>query len=192
MLTAITIHYGNTSIPIQIIRSARKSMALQIKPDQTVYVRAPLKASDDDIKRFVDHHTSWLINKYNLMSVKQERTRVVGLPPWDQLSSYEKSQIKDKISQKVRYYSSIMGVTIGRISIRNQKTRWGSCSSKGNVNFNYRLYYMEEDLMDYVVVHELAHRKHMNHSPAFWQEVARYCPDYMDRRRRLRTFSLSY
>lgn len=166
-------------------------MALQIKTDQNVYARVPLRVSDDEIRRFVNSHLNWIISKYNFMSAKQERTAVAGFPAWDQLSSYEKSQIKAKITHRVSYYSSIMGVTIGRISVRNQKTRWGSCSSKGNVNFNYRLYYMDDDLLDYVVVHELAHRKHMDHSPAFWREVSRYCPDYQERRSRLKGYSLN-
>jgi hypothetical protein len=71
-----------------------------------------------------------------------------------------------------------MGITYGRISVRDQKTRWGSCSSKGNLNFNYRLYYMPQHLMDYVIIHELSHRKQMNHSKLFWAEVQKYCPNY--------------
>jgi hypothetical protein len=71
-----------------------------------------------------------------------------------------------------------MGITYGRISVRDQKTRWGSCSSKGNLNFNYRLYYMPQHLMDYVIIHELSHRRQMNHSKLFWAEVQKYCPDY--------------
>lgn len=82
-------------------------------------------------------------------------------------------------------------ITVGRITIRNQKTRWGSCSSAGNVNFNYQLYYLPDELLDYVVVHELAHRRHMNHSKEFWSEVARYCPDYRARRKQLKEYQLA-
>ena len=79
-----------------------------------------------------------------------------------------------------------MGVTCGRISIREQKTRWGSCSGQGNLNFNWKLILMPPEILDYVVVHELAHRKQMNHSPAFWAEVERILPDWRERRRWLR------
>ena len=75
-----------------------------------------------------------------------------------------------------------MGISYGMISIREQKTRWGSCSSKGNLNFNWKLILMPEEILDYVVVHELAHRKEMNHSRAFWAIVEQVLPDYQERR----------
>ncbi len=86
----------------------------------------------------------------------------------------------DVIPERVRPYAPIVGVTYGRITIRNQKTRWGSCSSKGNLNFNVALMLVPEEVMDYVVVHELTHRKEMNHSQNFWTEVERVCPEYVE------------
>lgn len=94
-------------------------------------------------------------------------------------------QLKKSLQQGVQYYCNIMGVSVNRISIKDQKTRWGSCSSKGNVNFNYKLYYMPQALMDYVIVHELSHRKYMNHSDLFWNEVQKYCPEYRMYRKEL-------
>lgn len=79
-----------------------------------------------------------------------------------------------------------MGVSYGRISIREQKTRWGSCSSQGNLNFNWRLIFAPENVLDYVVVHELAHRKEMNHSKAFYAIVESVLPDYRVSRKWLR------
>ena len=75
------------------------------------------------------------------------------------------------IPERVKYYAEVIGVDYGRITIRCQKTRWGSCSSKGNLNFNCLLMLMPSEVIDYVVVHELCHIKQMNHSKAFWKEV---------------------
>ena len=83
-------------------------------------------------------------------------------------------------------YARKMGVTYGRISIREQKTRWGSCSSVGNLNYNWKLVLMPPGVLDYVVVHELAHRREMNHSAAFWKVVATWMPDYKKYRKWLR------
>ncbi len=90
------------------------------------------------------------------------------------------------IPARVKEYAEIIGVSYGRITIRNQKTRWGSCSSKGNLNFNCQLMRLPEELRDYVIIHELCHRKEMNHSAKFWSEVEKYCPDYKALRKKLK------
>lgn len=91
-----------------------------------------------------------------------------------------------KLEKKVKLFGSQMRVSVNRIAIKEQKTCWGSCSSKGNLNFNWKLILMPERIMDYVVVHELAHRKQMNHSAAFWREVEIVLPDYRERKQWLR------
>ena len=95
-------------------------------------------------------------------------------------------------TRQAAYYSKIMGVTFGRIAIKNTKTRWGSCSSLGNLNFHWKLVLMPPAILDYVVVHELAHRKEMNHSPCFWAEVEKVLPDYRERRKWLKDHGAEY
>ena len=90
------------------------------------------------------------------------------------------------ISRKVKYYANLMNVRYGRIAIRRQKTRWGSCSNKGNLNFNCLLMLMPDEVVDYVVVHELCHLIEMNHSKSFWKLVEEVMPDYKENRKWLR------
>lgn len=90
------------------------------------------------------------------------------------------------ISQRVEYYNNSLKETINRICIKDQKSRWGSCSSKRNLNFNWRIILAPPEVADYVVVHEMCHLRHLNHSAQFWSEVAAILPDYKERRQWLR------
>ena len=97
-----------------------------------------------------------------------------------------KATAKKSLPGIVRALAAEMGVTYGNVTVRAQKTRWGSCSSKGNLNFNCLLVLLPENVVKYVVVHELAHRRHMNHGAAFWREVEKYQPTYREDRARLK------
>ena len=162
---------------ITIIRSKRKTVALQIRDIDDIIVRAPNRMPRADIQKFVDSHMDWI--QKNLEKMKKAKEATDDIEP---LSEKEVRELADRackvISERVKHFAPIVGVTYGRITIKNQKTRWGSCSTKGNLNFNVALMLVPPEVLDYVVVHELCHRLEMNHSPRFWNEVGKVIPDY--------------
>ncbi len=171
----------NDNINIEIIRSKRKTIAIEITKELRVLVRAPFRMLDIDIKRYVNEKSSWIekhliVMKEKIKKLEQQEDNTVKLTAEEIRQLAEKAIIV--IPEIVAHYAQIMNVTIGKISIRNQVSRWGSCSSKANLNFNCLLMLMPPDVIDYVVVHELCHRKEMNHSPKFWIEVAKVLPNY--------------
>lgn len=191
MIMEYNISKDSLNICIKVIRSGRKSIGLEVKADGSVLARIPRRLPDRELKKFLEEHKEWVIKKLELLEDRQKNRETSHAVPVRELMPEDIEKIKAKFSGRVQYYSHLMGVTYGRITIRNQKTRWGSCSAKGNLNFNYQLYYLPEELLDYVIVHELAHRRHMNHSSAFWEEVGRYCPDYKECRKRLKEIILT-
>jgi predicted metal-dependent hydrolase len=121
---------------------------------------------------------------------KKRRIRLVRRRPRPQpIARATREAARAVILAKVAYWTPLLGVTPGRVAIRNQRSRWGSASSIGNLNFNWRIAKMPEELLDYVIIHELAHLRELNHSPAFWAIVAEHCPEYRTRRKELREYS---
>ena len=192
MITELSIKEadGLGEIRISVIRSTRKSLSLEVRDANTVLARIPTRVSDRELKAFVENHRSWILEKTAVMAEREENRKSTPAPPPELLSKTDRMKIQLKIGKRVRHYCETMGVTVGYVAVKNQKTRWGSCSAKGNVNFNYQLAFLPEELLDYVVIHELAHRRHMDHSRAFWAEVEKYCPDYRERRAALKEYSL--
>jgi len=154
----------------KVIRSNRKTISLQVR-NGDLLVRAPDWLSDEEIQNFVLKHKNW-IEKH---SIREQE-------PFERLSAEEINVLAEKavavIPERVRHYAPLVGVTYGKITIRNQKTRWGSCSAKGNLNFNCLLMLTPPEVIDSIVVHELCHRKEMNHSEKFYAEILRVYPDY--------------
>ena len=187
MLTEIYIQNQNEKLKVQVVRSGRKTIGLEVKQTGNIYARIPYSLSDPKLVHFVKEHEEWIFKKYG-ETRNTDSGEKVPAPPVTSLTAADKKNIVEKIAERVEYYCRIMNVQVGKVTIRNQKTRWGSCSSKGNVNFNYLLYYLPEELLDYVVVHELAHRRYMNHSQRFWEEVGKYCPDYRNCRKKLKEY----
>ncbi len=161
----------------EIIRSRRKSAALQISDEGKLIVRVPLWYSDRDISEMIEKNRKWI--EVHTAAAMKRNSELEKLEPFtaDELEEMAQRALR-VIPEKVRYYAEKLGVTYGRITIRNQKTRWGSCTAKGNLNFNCLLMAVPEEVLDSVVVHELCHRLHMDHSKAFYEDVYRVFPEY--------------
>lgn len=161
---------------ISIIRSSRKTLSIQLKNGEII-ARAPLLMKDKDIYSFIESKKSWI--EKNLAKIEEREKANSNAEPFtqDEIKALaEKAKVI--ISERVQYYAPMIGVTYNRITIRCQRTRWGSCSSKGNLNFNCLLALFPLEIIDSVVVHELCHRKHMNHSPQFYAEIEKVFPEY--------------
>lgn len=165
----------------QLIRSGRKTVAIQIKDGQVI-VRVPQRMSLAYIESFLRSKQGW---------IEKGLARQAAVPKYPPFTAEEVRTMADAalvdIPKRVAHFAPIVGVPYGRITIRNQRTKWGSCSSKGNLNFNCVLMLTPDWVRDYIVVHELCHLKQMNHSAAFWAEVSRVCPQYPEAKAWLKT-----
>ncbi len=165
----------------KLIRSDRKTVSLQIKNGEIV-VRAPRRLSKSAIDRFVQKHADWIRKQQEKQSqAKAAAPQSARAVLTEQEHEELKKRAKTVFADRVAHYAPKVGVSYGRITIRTQKTRWGSCSAAGNLNFNCLLLLAPPEVLDSVVVHELCHRKHMNHSKAFYAEIDRVMPDYKAR-----------
>lgn len=160
----------------KIIRSNRKTMALEIRPEGLI-IRVPMRTTLAEINKFANEHKDWIEQKYDKVIERQKKFENVEPLSMDDIRELADKAIK-VIPERVRYYAPKIGVSYGRITIRNQRSKWGSCSGKGNLNFNCLLMLTPPEVIDSVVVHELCHIKEMNHSDKFYAEVLKVFPDY--------------
>ena len=171
-------------IPYKLIRSKRKTLGLELRPEGLI-VRAPFRATNGQIEYFVEQHRQWI--RQHQEKLERQKQQAAERPA---LTETELKELAERarryIPERVRYYAPKVGVDYGAIAIRCQKSRWGSCSSKGNLSFNCLLMLAPPEVIDSVVVHELCHRKEMNHSPAFYAQVLRVFPEYRTWRRWLK------
>lgn len=167
----------------KLIRSSRRTLSLEIGRDLTVTVRAPMKMPLSDIEAFVQKHDKWIEKKLSVMEKREIKP--------DNHSAEEISALKKKakeiLPQKVAYFSEIMGLKPAGVKITSAKKRFGSCSGKNSLCFSYQLMLYPDEAIDYVVVHELAHIKHRNHSAQFYSLIGKYLPDYKTRERILKS-----
>ena len=165
----------------QLIPAKRKAISIQITPAGEVVVRYPRRMHLAQVQSVVESKHGWIQATLEKLASQPQ------LPP---LTEEERSalrrQAQEDFEERTARFAPLVGVDYGRITIRSQKTRWGSCSGKGNLNFNCLLMLCPEEVREYVVIHELCHRLELNHSPRFWALVARYCPDYARHRKWLK------
>ena len=170
-----------------IIRSKRRTLSMEIRKDLSLLIRAPLRVPEREIRRFVRNNLDWIVRKMTAMEQKKKTSEEAKAQPFTEEEIRELAeQARRELPPRLADFAEKMGVTYQRITIRNQRTRWGSCSSKGGINLNCLLMLCPREVQDYVLVHELAHRKEMNHSKRFWEHVEAMLPDYREHRRWLR------
>lgn len=178
----------------EIRESARaKRLSLTVHPDGRVRLTKPLRISVKRAEEFVLKSREWIEMTQEKFRKKAERQKKKGIElralprPRKGSNAYAEAIAAARVlaTARLRYFNQLYGFRYGTISIRNQKTRWGSCSAAGNLSFNYRIAFLPPALADYVIVHELSHVKEHNHSPRFWAQVERAIPEHKELRKEL-------
>ncbi len=162
-------------IPFELKRSKRsKRLRLKVEPKTPKLVlTVPFLTFNFQIKSFLKRQFDWIDLQWERCIEQQSNA-----PKLKFSEAYYRRKARQKIKERLYFFSQLYDLKYNQVYIRDQKTRWGSCSSKKNLNFNWRLILAPAEVLDYVVVHELCHLKHMNHSRAFWQLVSKQCPDF--------------
>lgn len=169
-------------IKYEIYRQKRKTIAMSFSDEGTLIIKMPKSCKMDQVYKFMKLKQNWILEHYIRIMKRLEKRQIITEK---QYKDYLKSAATI-LNEKVQYYSKIIGVSYNHVTIRNQKTRWGSCSSKGNINLNWKLILMPDEIQDYVIIHELCHLIEMNHSPRFWRHVHKFCNNYQNCRMWLR------
>lgn len=173
---------------VEIVRSRRRTLALQVAGSGRVVARAPLRMPKRDIERFFEEKRPWV---ERALAKASERAEARARAAADgRLSDADIRELAGRarvaVPARLEHFAPLIGVTYGRVTLRCQKTKWGSCTAQGNLSFNVLLMLAPPEVLDYVVVHELCHRLEMNHSPRFWALVEKHDPDYRAHRRWLK------
>ena len=165
-----------------LIRARRRTMSLQLDRDGRAVVRAPYGVKKEFIDRFVSEHEGWLTHARE----KQRARRLAHPEPTDEERAALIARAKDYLPRRTAHWSAVMGLVPAGIKITSARTRFGSCSGKNSVCFSWRLMLYPPEAIDYVIVHELAHIRHHDHSPAFYALIAQYLPDWKVRMKLLK------
>lgn len=175
-------------IPIEFKRQNRKTLAISITEDAGLMVKAPFSMPEKEIERFINQRLFWIYKQAKRMLAQKEMRPVRTSKEEHML--HEKAEVV--LREKTEYYAKMLGVVCQHIRIGDQKTFWGSCSSRGRISYNWHLVLMPDKIQNYVVVHELCHLMEMNHSPKFWSLVEKIIPDYREQRKWLKEHGNEY
>lgn len=176
------IEIEDLKVPVVLQRQKRKTLVITITQDEKLLIKAPFRMPEKQIKCFIDHKQDWIYK--NIKHVLESNKNKTAKSEED--IKELKKQAREILTKRTEYYKEILKVDYERICIGNQKTIWGSCSSRKTISYNCHLVLMPERIIDYVVVHELCHLVEMNHSSDFWQKVSEVLPDYKNRRKWLK------
>ncbi len=182
-----TLNYPELNITLNclVYSSNRRSISIQITDDKKIIIKIPNGFPTHQLDAFLSDKKEWILKTYQSIPSKRE----LNIKERHRLEALEKRYrkvAKEYIPQRVAYFCQFTGGSYEKVVIRDQKTRWGSCSSNKTLSFNYRLMLAPPKILDYVVVHELCHLQHMNHSPDFWNAVEKVLPDYRESRKWLK------
>ena len=178
------IKLNENKIYYLVKRSNRARMVrLAVHYNGTVVVTVPNGVTKNVVEKFLQEKTDWILRKLDFF--KQNKNL---FPKLNSKKDYlrNKKRAYEFIMDRINYFCKKYNFKFKKISVRNQKTRWGSCSKQGNLNFNYRLIYLSEKQADYIIVHELCHLKQLNHSKKFWKLVEEIIPNYLEIRKELK------
>ena len=168
-----------------LVRSARRSIGLEVTPEGALIVRAPRHTPVRQIEALLREKADWIARAQAKAAARAAAAEAAGALTEEELKALA-AQAKAYLPGRAAHYAALLGVTYGRITIRAQRSRWGSCSALGNLNFNCLLMLTPPEIIDSVVAHEICHRRHMDHSAAFYADLRRLCPDYARCRRWLK------
>ena len=174
---------NNQKIPYTFRKNRRaRYMRLTVKTDASLTVSVPWRISEGLAEKFIREKASWILDK--LEYFKNRKSRLPLATRADYLKNKKLAQ--EIAKKKLVHFNQFYDFKIDKVSVRNSKTRWGSCSRKGSLNFSYRIIYLPEEFCDYIIVHELCHLGEFNHSKNFWKLVAKTMPDYKKVRKEIR------
>lgn len=169
---------------LDLVRHPRaRRYVIRVRPDGSVRVTIPRGGSQREAREFAERQRQWIDKHRNQIAQEQARVRDTAAP---EVEREWRARAARELPARLLELADAHGLRVDRVSVRNQRWRWGSCSRSGHICLNWRLAQMPPPIRDYVMIHELMHLKQMNHSPKFWQLVARACPDYEAARQWLR------